>query len=141
MTEQQSIEAAKESLTAYNQKDWDKVRSSITNDCVYDEVATNRRVQGSDQVTETWKAWAESIPDSRASFDNEYASGGKVVLEITWRGKQTGPLQTPDGSVIPPTGKNIELRACQIVDVEDGKVKTVRHYFDLMTMMQQLGVV
>ena len=38
------------------------------------------------------------------------------------------------------TGKKIELPACQIIEIADGKVKSMRQYFDMATMMQQLGI-
>jgi predicted ester cyclase len=48
-------------------------------------------------------------------------------------------MQTPDGE-IPATGNSIEMRACVLFEVEDDKVKSIRQYFDMMTMMQQLGL-
>ncbi len=30
--------------------------------------------------------------------------------------------------------------ACMIVEIGDGKVKSMRHYFDMATLMQQLGI-
>ena len=51
----------------------------------------------------------------------------------------TGALQSPDGE-IPPTGKSMEVRACQVTELEGDKAKAIRHYFDLATMMQQLGL-
>ena len=139
MSEQQLINAAKALTVGYNEKDWDKVRASVRADFVYDEVATHRMVEGINQVIEVWQGWAKALPDSRATFDNAFVGSGKVVLEITWRGRHTGPMQTPDGE-IPATGKSIEMRACQIVEIEDGKAKSMRQYFDMMTMMQQLGL-
>jgi ketosteroid isomerase-like protein len=41
---------------------------------------------------------------------------------------------------IPATGKPIEMRACQIIDVADGKTQQIRQYLDITTMMAQLGV-
>ena len=35
--------------------------------------------------------------------------------------------------------REIEIRACQVIEVANDKVQAIRHYFDLMTMMQQLG--
>ena len=54
-------------------------------------------------------------------------------------GTHTGPMQTPDG-VIPATGKSVEIRSCRIVEIEGDKVKSIRQYYDMMTMMQQLGL-
>ena len=139
MSEQDLINAAKAPTIAYNKKDWGGVKAAITADFVCEEIGTQRKFNGPDQVLEGWKGWAAAVPDSQASIDDAFVSGNKVVLEVTWRGKHTGPLQTPRG-VIPATGKSIELRACQVLEVEGGKAKTMRHYFDMASFMQQLGL-
>jgi steroid delta-isomerase-like uncharacterized protein len=136
---QQLIDAAKAPMLAYNQKDWNAVRASITPDFIYDEVGTGRKVQGADQTITLFKEWAEAIPDSKATFDNAIASGNTVAFELTWRGTHSGPLQTPKGSFA-ATGKKIEIRACAIIELTNGKAKLQRHYFDMATLLQQLGI-
>ena len=136
---QQLIDAAKAPILAYNDKKWNAVRSSITPDAVYDEIATNRKVQGADQIIPLWQGWATAFPDSRGTFNNELASGTTVVLEVTWRGTHQGPLQTPNGPIA-ATGKRIDIRACMVVEVINDKAKVQRHYFDMATLLQQIGV-
>ena len=140
MSYQELINAAKLQVIAFNEKDWDKYRNSVTTDFVYDEAATHRKLVGINQVLEGLQGWGSAFPDSHATFENEFTDGKRVVLELTWRGKNTGSLQTPDGE-IPATGMSIEMRACEIVEIENGKAKSVHHYFDMMTMMKQMGVV
>ena len=135
---QQLINTAKAPVLAYNAKDWNAARSAITDDFIYDEVGTRRKVQGADQALSLWKGWAAAFPDSKASFDNALASGETVVLEVTWRGTHTGPLQTPRGPLA-PTGRRIELRACMALEVAGDRVRAQRQYFDMATMMEQLG--
>jgi len=137
---QSLIDTAKASIVAYNDKNWDAVSRALASDIEYDEVATHRTLKGASDVIEAWKGWASAIPDSRASFEAAYVSGNTVVLEITWRGAQSGPLQMPTGT-IPATGKRIEIRALQVVELTpDGKTRRIRHYFDMATMLSQLGV-
>lgn len=136
---EQVIEAAKAPTVAYGNKDWTAVKAAIAPDAVYDEVATQRRIQGADDVINLWRGWATAFPDSKATFHSALASDGTVTVELTWRGTHSGPLKTADGEIA-ATGKKIELRACQVVEVADGKVKVIRNYFDMATMLQQLGV-
>ncbi len=138
MPDQALVDAAKASILAYNEKDWDAVKRTVTPGLVYDEVSTGRKAQGVDEVITLWKGWATAFPDSKATFENAHVSGNTVVLELTWRGNHTGTLQTPAGEV-PATGKPIEMRACQIIDVVDGKTQQVRQYFDIATLMKQIG--
>ncbi len=139
MPKQSVIDTAKAPIVAYNKKDWDAVRAAVAPRFVYDEVGTQRKTQGADKLLAIWHAWARAIPDSKATFRNALVSGNTVVLEVTWRGTHTGPLQTPGGEIA-PTGNKFELRACQVVEVGAGKARVMRHYFDMATLMQQLGV-
>jgi steroid delta-isomerase-like uncharacterized protein len=140
MPQQSLVDIAKAPIIAYNDKNWDAVKAAVAPGFVYDEVGTQRKIQGVNDVIVAWRGWAAAIPDSKATFDSASTSGNTVVVEVTWRGTQTGPLQTPTGQ-IPATGKKIEIRACQVIEVANDKVQAMRHYFDMMTMMQQLGAV
>ncbi len=132
-------EAAKASILAYNEKNWERAKAVITPNFLYDEVATGRRIEGADQTLAAWKGWAEAFPDSKASFDRTHVAGGEtVVLELTWKGTHQGPLQTPKGS-IPATGKRIEVRAVAIFEIAGGKARAQRHYFDMVTLLEQIG--
>jgi steroid delta-isomerase-like uncharacterized protein len=132
------IDTAKAQVIAYNDKDWDAVRRCAAAQLYYDEVATQRKARGVDDVIKLWLGWATALPDSRATFEGAVASGNTVTLELTWRGTHKGPLKTPAGELA-PTGKQIELRSCQVIEVDGDKVKSVRQYFDMGTLLKQLG--
>lgn len=132
------IETAKAATIAYNEKNWDRARACLVEKSIYDEKATGRRIQGVDQIIEAWKGWAKAIPDSQATFVAEYACGDTAVLELLWKGVHSGPLQMPNGTV-PASNRPIEVPACQVVKVEGGKVQSVTHYFDMVTLLSQIG--
>ena len=133
------VDIAKAPILAYNDKNWDAVRAAVSPTFVYDEVATQRKVQGINDVLGVWREWATAFPDSKATFNAVATNGNTVIVEVTWRGTHTGTLQAPTGKVA-ATGKKIEIRACQVIEVTNDKVQTMRQYFDLLTMLQQLGV-
>jgi len=139
LSPQQLIDAAKAPTVAYNAKDWKAVRASVAPDVIYDEIATGRRLQGVDQVMAVWQGWAKTFPDSRATFHSAIATGNTVVLEVTWNGTHTGPLETPTGTIA-ATGKRIEIRSCVVVELAGDKLKVERQYFDMATMLRQIGV-
>jgi steroid delta-isomerase-like uncharacterized protein len=132
------IETAKAATTAYNDKNWDKVKSAFAENGIYDEKGTSRRVQGVGKIIEVWQGWAKAIPDSKATFVGEYASGDTAIIEVVWKGTHTGTLQTATGTIA-PSSKRIELPACQVIKVEGGKVKSFTHYFDMATLLRQIG--
>ena len=69
------FETAKAATTAYNEKNWSALKSAFAENGVYDEKATSGRVQGVGKILEVWQGWAKAIPDSKATFVGEYASG------------------------------------------------------------------
>src|SRR5437660_3371469 len=91
MAQQSVVDIAKAPILTYNEKDWDGARKTFASGVVYDELGTQRKIQGVDGVIEAWRGWAAAMPDSKATFDKEVATGNTVVLEITWRGTHKGP--------------------------------------------------
>lgn len=133
-------EAAKAPFLAFNDKDWAKAKATITPDFIYDEVATGRKATGADATIEMWKGWAGAFPDAKGTIHSTHvADDGAVTLELTWQGTHKGPLQMPNGAIA-PTGKTIEVRACAIVELAGDKARTQRHYFDMTTLLRQIGM-
>jgi steroid delta-isomerase-like uncharacterized protein len=134
------IDVARETIDCFNAGDWERLRALHTPDCVEEELATERRLEGFDAMLEGAQGWKRAFPDGRGTVLGAYSDGPVAVLEILWEGTNTGPMETPTGDEIPVTGKQARVKACQVFEVQDGRVKSTRHYFNLMTIMSQLGV-
>jgi steroid delta-isomerase-like uncharacterized protein len=139
MAEQDLIRVARGIVDAFNAGDWERCKEALVPDALYDEVATSRRLNGVGDIIPCWQAWKGAMPDVKGSVTNAVASGNTVVLEVTWEGTHTGPLAGPKGA-IPPTGKRQTTRAGWILNFDGGKIKESRHYFDMLSFMQQLGI-
>lgn len=133
------VAIARENIDAYNAADWERYRALLAPGAIYEELATQRRL-GVDAAIEASKGWKRTFPDSKGTITKSFGSGDHAVLEITWNGTQTGALSGPLGT-IPATGKPVEVKAVQIVRVQGDKIAEVRHYFDLMGLLAQLGAV
>ena len=79
-----------------------------------------------------------AMPDARGNVKNALSSGNSVALEVVWEGTHTGPLMTPGGT-IPPSGKHQTTPGVLVCEVEGGKIRTSRNYFDILTLLQQIG--
>jgi predicted ester cyclase len=55
-------------------------------------------------------------------------------------GTQSGPLASARGT-IPPTGKKAVVRGFTLNRLEDGRIIDAWDNFDIMGMLQQLGVI
>lgn len=139
MSPQSRIDAAKAPVIAYGKKNWDELRASLAPGVLYDEVATHRKTKGIEEILTIFQGWAAAFPDSKATFHAVHPSGNTVVLELAWGGTHTGTLELPGGPV-EATGRTFEVPACVIVEIEDDKAKSIRQYFDMATLLQQLGI-
>ncbi len=138
MAEQEAIRIARENIEAFNAGDWRRVRATLAPDSVYDEVGTQRRLQGADEIVQALQGWKQAMPDAKGTITMALASGNTVTLEITWEGTQTGPLAGPGGP-IPASGKRQVTRGAFIVTIQGDQIKESHQYFDMMTLLQQIG--
>jgi len=134
------IEVPKRSLEALNADDWDAFRATFAADCVLEEFPTGRRLEGPDAVVEASQGWKQAFPDLHGIIRNLVACGSTVTVEVTWEGTHTGDLVSEMGT-IPPSGKRLSVPAVLISEVEGDKIKATRDYFDLLTLLTQIGAV
>jgi steroid delta-isomerase-like uncharacterized protein len=134
------VRLAREGIEAFSAGDWERFKAPLSADAVYEELATQRKVQGPDRIVEASKGWKETFPDAKGTITKVIEGDDTVVLEITWQGTHTGDLISSMGA-IPPTHKPVTLRAVQVVRFKGDKVIETRHFFDLMTLLGQIGAV
>lgn len=131
------VAIAREGVEAFSAGDWERFKASLADDSVYEEPATHRRVSGVEEITSAVQVWKEAFPDAKGTIKKAIGSGGDVTLEITWEGTQSKPLEGPGGT-IPASGNHVVLDAVQVIRVEGGKVTENRHFFDMLSMLQQM---
>jgi len=132
------IGTARSMVESFNAADWGAYAAAHTPGAVYDEVGTSRRTEGIGEIIALLKGWRTGMPDVTGTVNNASTAGDSVVLEVTWQGNHTGPLAGPAGT-IEATGKSQTTRAAWIVEFDGGLIKETRHYFDMLSFMQQLG--
>ena len=135
-----NTEIAAKLFDAFNNEDWDVSRQYAAGDCHYAEMATGRVTNGIEAWIENSKGWRAAFPDATGTLVSRIASGDKVIEEVIWSGTHNGDMLTPDGSVIPATGKTQKTPAVMISTFNDGKLVAVNHYFDMLGMLAQLGL-
>ncbi len=129
---------AREAVEAFNASDWDRSKAIVTPDYVLNELGTQRRIEGPDAAIESMQGWKEAMPDVVGTVTNTLVSGNTVTLQITWEGTQTGPLEGPMGT-IPASGKRQVTPAAWILTFEGERIKESHHYFDMVTVLTQIG--
>src|ERR1700675_2214934 len=137
-TADKMVKIAREQIDAFNSGDWERVGALLASDVRYDELGTERKIEGPEKIVELFKGWKTAFPDAVGTVTSAVASGNKVALEVTWKGTHTGPLESAEGT-IPASGKRQETPAAFFFTFEGDKVKESRHYFDSMPLLKQIG--
>jgi steroid delta-isomerase-like uncharacterized protein len=116
---------------------WDEVWS-IGNMAMIDELfapdtlyhspggTTSRGIEARKQTPIRWRT---AFPDFRATVEDLFAEGDKVVVRWTVRG------------TIAPTGKHISVAGMDIYHFRGGKIVEVWRHQSSLQLVQQLGVV
>ena len=123
-------------VEAFNSSDWDAV-SRLLGSSTYNEHGTQRSLKGAD-ILDAMKGWKTAMPDVKGSITGGAEVGNQVILEVSWHGTHTGQLATPDGE-IPASGKSQTTPGAWIFDYEGDSLVDSRHYFDMLTFLQQIG--
>jgi steroid delta-isomerase-like uncharacterized protein len=92
--------------------------------------------RGPAAVKEFVSDWRSVVPDVEIEIHAQHAEGSRCATRFTGRGTHLG---TWIG--IPPTGKEITLSGITITRVVDGKFVLEWGEFDMMGLLQQLGVI
>ncbi len=137
MDHKKMIDAAKAPVLAFNEKKWADLYHAVHPGIVYIEVDTRKRLVGVKHFTACMQEWGTAFPDSMITIRNAYPVGTSVVLEITWSGTHSGPLESP-GGMIDATGKKIDFPAMMAVEMADEKPTAITHFYDVETMQRQL---
>ena len=132
------IGAAGNFVLAYDKKDWNALKTLLHSEITYSEHATERNLEGPDAVVELCQVWGNAFPDSIGKIGRALGSGDHVTLELSWQGTHTGALPTPSGPIA-PTGKKVHLPAAMVLTFEGERIRSVRHYFNLLTLLRQIG--
>lgn len=131
-------ELAERALALYNSGDVDAFLDAYATDAVVR--APEGSYEGGAAIREFWAHQFSAFPDSHVTSDLVVEQGDDIAFEFTYTGTNTGPMGMPDGSTLPATGKRVEMKGMQLLQLRDGKI--VRHavYHDSMTALVQLGL-
>jgi len=97
----------------------------------------NPQPQTREELVQSLRELYAAFPDWHATVEDTIAEGDKVVIRQTCRGTNKGDIKELG---IPATGKEVTLPVTIIFRIKDGKIAEAWEEFDMMSVMQQLGV-
>ncbi|MDQ3934500.1 MAG: ester cyclase [Actinomycetota bacterium] len=124
---------------AFNDGDLARCAALAADDFELFDAPSGRTFRGPAGLREWLSTFRTALPDARTEVVSAHAEGEHVVTEHIGRGTHEGPFETPSGT-IPPTGRPVEIRIAELYEVRDGKLATMRAFYDTTTLMRQLGL-
>ena len=145
MAAQENVALARSLLDLYNNRQSDpawleKSMAAFTADTKYIDIPSRTTFRGPDGYKQLILFFEEGFPDSGIEITNLFATEDQAVVEFIGRGTNTGPLHMPTGDV-PPIGRAVEMRFCDVYRVRNGKIVNYRSYYDGLGFLQQLGLI
>ena len=117
---------------AWNHGDFSPAEKYVHPDIV-DHFDNSRGIEAFKDVIKTFRS---AFPDLQLTVINEIAEGDKVVHHWTMTATHKGEFQG-----IPPTGKKLTWTGITIVRIADDKIVERRANVDVLSILQQIGVV
>jgi steroid delta-isomerase-like uncharacterized protein len=101
----------------------------------YEYVATDEVYDGAEEVSAHWEELTRAFPDQEIEIVTLHNADDAVLMEAIARGTHAGPLRG-----LPPTGRRFEQRFLAIFVFEGDGLVCERVYYDIATILQQLGI-
>jgi len=121
-------------LDAENRHDMEDTLATLTDDCVFEDLALGRRFEGHAGATAYYRMWWEALDTEVVPERLHLVEPATAVAETTWRGAHGGPFLG-----IAPTGRTVEVPVVLVADLRDGLMSGERIYWDRATVLEQLG--
>lgn len=134
-------EVAERAFEAYNSGDVEAFMEFYADDAVLSFPGVPEgTIRGRDAIRQNWADQRAAFPDGHITTEVLVVEGDTVADEFTYTGTSTGPIAMPDGSTMPATGRRIEMKGMQLLQLRDGRV--IRHdlFLDSAVMMAQMGL-
>lgn len=126
-------------VAAFNAHD-DKALNTLHADHIKFEAPGGFKASTSHEATAYAMNWIKAFPNGKMTVQHEIVSAPWVVQEVVMEGTNTGPLETPNGT-IQPTHKKVSGKGVQLLRIENGKIVEAKIYFDMLEQMSQLGLI
>ena len=81
-----------------------------------------------------------AAPDRGSADVVLVAEGDTVVEQARYTGMHTGTWRSPNGVEIPATGKTVDFPFMGVFRVTNGKIRSIRIYYDQIEVFNQLGL-
>ena len=122
-------------LAALNAHDVEKIASFFTDDGIFEDVPMGIVHQGKEGVKANFSAEFTAFSDYKVEIKTLFVADDWAAVESVMTATHTG-----DFPMLSATGKSVSVRAASIIEMQGDKIKRNTNYFNMASLMQQLGV-
>jgi len=123
----------------YNAGDLDAVMDLYAEDSV--QLMPDGLFEGRSTIRERLAQELDAFSEVAHRVESFVDQGDAFADEWTFVGTHTGSFSLPNGTELPPTGKRVEIRGMEYVQMRDGKIVADNLYYDTMAVLAQFGLV
>jgi steroid delta-isomerase-like uncharacterized protein len=128
-------DVAKRDFEALARRDAEGMGACYAEDAVVDFVPIGER-RGVAEIKRELAGFFAAVPDLETEWSITTADDRVAVVEWTMRGTFSG--ETFQG--VEPTGKSVELRGVDVMQIANGKIQHNTAYYDGMEFARQIGM-
>jgi steroid delta-isomerase-like uncharacterized protein len=136
ITRRKAVEAhARGYFEAFANRDTDAMAAHWRADGVADFVPLGP-VRGREEIVAFFRELFVAVPDLESTVTRVVAGESQAAVEWRMTGHFTGgPFQGVD-----PTGRRVDIRGLDLVEIDDGEIVGITAYYDGMTFARQIGL-
>jgi steroid delta-isomerase-like uncharacterized protein len=123
---------------AVNNRDVDRYLSLFSDDSQFRVVSTEETHRGVNEIRNMAEKWMMAFPDGKFQVKKIIGSGDDWSVELSFVGTHQGTLSSPRGDV-PATGKKVNVPACDVITLKNGKIQSLNCYMDGLVLRSQIG--
>jgi steroid delta-isomerase-like uncharacterized protein len=102
--------------------------------------AENLEMHSREEVVAWFRRFFDAVPDLHMEVEDVAVAGEPGRERVTVRWHVTGTFSGAPYMGIEPTGRAVDLRGMDLIDVEDGRVAGNNIYYDQLAFARQIGM-
>jgi len=123
-------------LAAMNAHDLDKILTFFTDDAVYECIPMGKVSKGKKEIKDFLSNTFTNFPDFKLEMKSGFQAGDRGASEWV----MSGTFAKSDIPAMPATGKKFSVRGAAITEFKNGKVSRHTNYWNLVSFLQQVGI-
>jgi steroid delta-isomerase-like uncharacterized protein len=106
----------------------------------YRVFAQNLEMHTREEVLAWFRGFFDAVPDLHMEVEDVAVAGEPGRERVTVRWRVTGTFSGAPFVGIEPTGRPVDLRGMDLIDVQDGRVAANNIYYDQFAFARQIGM-